>query len=49
MIDSQELADALIEESRSLGESITFDNEVNMPKEERFARAAKQFPCLIAK
>lgn len=44
MINSQELADVLLEEIRLLGESISFSDAPDLTSEQKFARAVVQFP-----
>jgi hypothetical protein len=44
MINSQELADVLLEEIRLLGQSISFSDAPDLTSEEKFARAVLQFP-----
>ena len=44
MFDCHELADLLLQEARILGQSMTFQDALELTPEERFTRAVTQFP-----
>src|ERR1700732_87005 len=44
MIDSQELADLVLQEARLFAQSITFNDARDLTPEEKFARAITEYP-----